>query len=87
MNNENVRLVELNENVGFSKGNNIGVQYAKYDNILLLNPDTVLISDGLNNLVKELDDSVGLIGCKLLNEDRTLQPSCYMFDTPVFMVI
>lgn len=81
--NEEIKLVELKDNIGFSKGNNIGVQYSKYENIVLLNPDTILLSDGLNDLVKELDDSVGLIGCKLLNEDRTLQPSCYMFDTPV----
>lgn len=83
----NLRLIKLNENVGFSKGNNIGVSYAKNENILLLNPDTILIKPGLEKLVGYLDDKIGLIGCKLLNQDYTLQPSCYMFDTPINIII
>ncbi|MCD5324129.1 MULTISPECIES: glycosyltransferase family 2 protein [Pontibacillus] len=83
----NIRLIKLNENVGFSKGNNIGVSYAKNENILLLNPDTVLIKPGLEKIVGYLNDKIGLIGCKLLNQDYSLQPSCYMFDTPINIVI
>lgn len=82
LNKENIKLVKLNENVGFSKGNNIGVSYAKSKNILLLNPDTILIKPNLEKIIGYLDDKIGLIGCRLLNQDYTLQSSCYMFDTP-----
>ena len=39
-----VILISSNTNLGFGKGNNLGVQNAKGKYILLLNNDTILIS-------------------------------------------
>ena len=38
----NIKLIENKENVGFPKGNNIGVAQAKGEFICILNPDTVV---------------------------------------------
>jgi len=64
-------------NKGFGRANNIGVLSAKGEYLLFLNPDMVLqtktLSDCLNRI--RLTDNVGVIGCKLLNEDGTHQKS------------
>ncbi len=41
----NVKLIENKENLGFPKGNNIGVAQAKGEYICILNPDTVVAED------------------------------------------
>src|SRR5690606_14843033 len=41
----NIKLIENKENIGFPKGNNIGVAKAKGDFICILNPDTVVAED------------------------------------------
>lgn len=38
----NLRLISLNENLGFSKGNNIGIREAKGEYVALLNNDCVV---------------------------------------------
>ena len=40
-----VKLIENKENVGFSKGNNIGVYQAIGEYVCILNPDTVVAED------------------------------------------
>lgn len=82
-----VKVIKLEQNVGFAKGNNIGVIEAKCENVLLLNPDTIFIEKGLDKLVKSLNSDVGIVGCKLLNTDKSLQPSTYNFDTPVNIIL
>lgn len=43
----NVQIVKLDQNLGFSKANNIGVKYAKGTVLHFLNPDT-RIDSGMN---------------------------------------
>lgn len=78
-----VRLVKLDVNVGFSKGNNIGLEAAAGRYILLLNPDTRLVGKALECMVAYMDahPTVGLIGPKLLNPDGTVQSSRRRFPT------
>jgi len=40
--NSQVKVIENKENLGFSKGNNIGVQYAQGEYLCILNPDTIV---------------------------------------------
>lgn len=84
---EDINLIQPNENLGFAKANNLGVSHAQGEYILLLNPDTILKKVDLLGLTRLLNDKVGLIGCKLLNQDGTLQPSCYCFDTPKNIIL
>lgn len=82
LNISNVTIIELDQNVGFAKSNNIGVEQAKSENILFLNPDTIIIESGLEEVFKILNSEIGVVGCRLLNNDGSLQPSCYNFETP-----
>lgn len=72
-----VKLIAKSENVGFVKGNNLGLQEATGKHILYLNPDIELIEDAIGPLYRYLEthDSVGIVGCKLLNTDRSHQSS------------
>jgi GT2 family glycosyltransferase len=76
-------LILNNSNIGYAKANNQGIKKAKGKYILLLNNDTIVHKDSLQNLLKfaEKTPDAGVIGSKLLNIDGTLQMSCYHFPT------
>ncbi|KMQ51477.1 Glycosyl transferase, family 2 [Chitinispirillum alkaliphilum] len=79
------RIFALNENIGFSRGNNIGLLEATGRYVLFLNPDTELTSDACSAMVDFLDSNkeYGAVGCKLLNRDNTVQQQCARaFPTP-----
>lgn len=65
----NVKLISNSENVGFSKGNNIGVQHANGEYVCILNPDTVVAEDTFIELIAfaELQKNLGIVGCKLID--------------------
>ncbi|NQW29288.1 MAG: glycosyltransferase [Ignavibacteria bacterium] len=81
----NVVWVALDENVGFGRGNNVGLELCRGKYTLYLNPDTVLGQDTLDRMKIYLDQNpdVGLAGCKVLNADGTFQIACRRgFPTP-----
>lgn len=65
----NIKLIENKENLGFSKGNNIGAAQANGEYICILNPDTVVAEDTFTKLLKfaVAKEELGIIGCKLIN--------------------
>lgn len=70
-------LVRSEKNLGFAGANNLGFARARGEYILFLNPDTLLIENSLDILVghiRSLPDA-GIVGCKLLNSDGTIQVS------------
>lgn len=73
-----VQVIQNPVNVGFSKANNLVISQSRSDYILLLNPDTVIIGDAIERMVKfmEAHPKVGIAGCKVLNRDGTLQLAC-----------
>lgn len=79
-----IKLIENKENVGFPKGNNIGVAQAKGELICILNPDTVVaedtffkilnvISSGLSSRAQS-SENTGIIGCKLIDGTGNFLP-------------
>ena len=69
---------ELNE--GFARANLKGVNHASGEYILLLNSDTIIIENAIEkSLIKlqQLNAEIGMLGCKLINEDGTNQQSVY----------
>lgn len=78
-----VDLHAENENVGFTRGNNIGLESASGRHILLLNPDTVILDDALTQMVAYLDANsrVGIVGPHTLNTDRSTQSTRRRFPT------
>jgi N-acetylglucosaminyl-diphospho-decaprenol L-rhamnosyltransferase len=77
------RLIARRDNVGFPKGNNLGLSEARGRHMLLLNPDTEVIGDALAMLVHFMDEhaDVGAAGGQLLNPDGSVQSSRRRFPT------
>lgn len=79
--------IQTNANLGFGKGNNLGVKKAKGKYILLINSDTIVLNRAIEKLFyfyKENEDKIHFLGPKLLNRDLTPQPSAaYFFTLPV----
>jgi GT2 family glycosyltransferase len=78
-----VNLIENNENLGFAKANNQGIEVAKGEYILLLNSDTIAKKgaiDALYNFAKE-NKEAGVVGARLLNTDGSIQSSVFRFPT------
>ncbi|MDI5949574.1 glycosyltransferase family 2 protein [Flavobacterium yafengii] len=65
----NVKFIQNNENVGFPKGNNIGVAQAKGEYICILNPDTVVAEDTFTKVLAfaQKQPDLGILGCKLID--------------------
>jgi GT2 family glycosyltransferase len=78
-----VRLIESSENLGFARGNNLGIPLAKGCYIALVNPDVILLPGCLDALADFLDRNplVGNVGPRVWNPDGTLQSSCQRFPT------
>ena len=64
-----IKLIENKDNLGFPKGNNIGVARAKGEYICILNPDTVVAEDTFTKILntKNWQLNIGIIGCKLID--------------------
>jgi GT2 family glycosyltransferase len=68
-------IITLEENIGYSPGNNVGIRYAlqqQPDYIFLLNNDTVIAPDMLRRLVDvaESEADIGVTGPTMLYFDR-----------------
>src|SRR5580704_16327152 len=73
-----MKLVLSEQNIGFGRANNLGVQHSTGRNLLFLNPDTLVLKDALLRMLTDLRGrpNAGAIGCKLFNPDGTLQTTC-----------
>lgn len=78
-----VILLAQTENVGFPRGNNIGIRRARGHNILLLNPDTIVKGNALRQMVEYMEEhaTVGALGPRLSYPDGTIQSSKRRFPT------
>lgn len=72
----NVKLIENKANLGFPKGNNIGVAEAKGEYLCILNPDTVVAEDTFEKILntKNWQLNTGIIGCKLIDGTGNFLP-------------
>lgn len=71
--NEDVKIIELNDNLGFAVANNIGIKYSIENNtdfILLLNNDTIIEKDMINILYNEA----------IKNKDSIVVPKIMYYD-------
>lgn len=68
----NVVLVRSEENLGFSGGNNLGLQYAKGDYYFFLNNDTIVTPDLLEKLMLPFSEqpNVGVVCPKIRFHDQ-----------------
>ena len=79
-----ITVIDNDQNLGFGSGVNQGLEAAKGEYCLVLNPDIVALPQSLEQLVAYLDahDDVGLAGGQLLYPNGQLQYSCFRFYTP-----
>ena len=78
LNYENITLIKSEENLGFAKANNVGMQTAKGRNFFLLNPDVLFNDNCIKILSDYLDNNhdVGMVGPKVLSPDGSFQQPC-----------
>ena len=71
-----VRFIANDENMGFSRANNIAIRQATGEYVLLLNPDTTVADNTLQDAVDFMDahPQAGAAGVKMHNEDGTVAP-------------
>jgi len=71
-----VTLIQNNQNLGFSKGNNRGVSQAKGKYICILNPDTVVAEDTFEKVLAfaKKQSNLGIIGVKLIDGTGNFLP-------------
>jgi GT2 family glycosyltransferase len=84
---DDIRLVALPGNSGFTGGNNVAVTHAHGDVLLLINNDT-LIDEPLDALVEAaLEPGVGAAGCRLRHGNGRLQYSVGLEHTVLRIVL
>ena len=74
-------LIKSEQNGGFAYGNNLGIEKAHGEYILLLNSDTVLVEDTLSKVVEYAgrQKKTGVIGCRMIYADNRIQYSARRF--------
>ena len=74
-------LIANADNRGFAAANNQGIAIAKGRYVLLLNSDTIVLDRAIEKAVAFADrhSDTAATGCRILNPDRSLQNSCFMF--------
>jgi len=84
-----VQLTTNCRNEGFAVAHNqiIKNTFTKY--ILVLNPDIIVLPESINKMFLFLEDNsaIGVLGCKLLNPDGSLQYSCRTFPDPLTILL
>ncbi len=71
-----IKIIESSKNLGFTGGNNLGLNETTANLVLLLNSDTLVKTGALDNLINFANSTdYGIISCQLLNPDGSFQPN------------
>lgn len=67
-----IKFIKSNQNLGFGKANNLGINIAKGKYIFLLNSDTLLINNAIKILHEFMEENlnVGICGANLYDENK-----------------
>ncbi|MGE5222657.1 MAG: glycosyltransferase family 2 protein [Omnitrophica WOR_2 bacterium] len=78
-----VKVIANHENVGFARANNQGMQQAEGEYFLLINSDTIVQPGAIDGMLHTAEENpeAGIVGCKLLNQDGSIQESWAEFPT------
>ncbi len=76
-----VRLIRSGSNLGFAKGNNIGIRESAGSSLCLINSDVVMLPGCMGVLLEYMrrNPEIGMAAPRILNGDGSLQPSCRRF--------
>lgn len=79
--NAELKVIINSHNLGYARANNQGIKQAKGEYILFLNSDTVVLGQAIEkalDFLKQRQD-IDILGCQLLNKDKSIQPSAGFF--------
>jgi len=84
-----VGIIKNDENKGFTKASNQGIEVSKGRYVLLLNSDTILLDNAIARTVgfADANPDAAVFGCKVLNPDRTIQRTCFMYPSVLNMFL
>lgn len=84
-----IKICINQENFGFAGGNNVGINHASGEIILLLNNDTKLENNAIKICAEQLtsNENIGVVGAGLLYEDGSYQASSFPFPSMMEQVI
>ncbi|SHG68135.1 Glycosyltransferase, GT2 family [Fibrobacter sp. UWCM] len=73
-----VEWIDSKENLGFGKGCNLAEKRATKPYLFFINPDTVVSRDSFTKVLDFMEEhpESGTVGCRILNEDGSLQWAC-----------
>lgn len=76
-----IRLITLKENVGFGRANNIGMEASAGDYFLLLNSDTIVLENTINETVFYINNHtyVDVLGCRVQYPDGNKQLTVFAY--------
>ena len=83
-----IRVIANSSNDGFAKANNLAIEEARGEYVLLLNSDTLIkestIDRCMDYITKATNADIGALGCKVSLEDGSLDKACRRsFPNPV----
>ena len=73
-----VEWIDSKENLGFGKGCNLAEKHATKPYLFFINPDTIISKNAFREMLKFMEEhpESGTVGCRILNEDGSLQWAC-----------
>jgi GT2 family glycosyltransferase len=76
-------VLENRDNLGFARGNNVGLRASRGEYVLILNPDTIIHEGSLDEWIAfaDLHPEAGAFGCLTVNPDGSYQPTAWPFPT------
>ncbi len=78
---KNIKLIINKSNDGFAKAVNRGIKKSKGKLILLLNPDTVVKKNSIQELISCSNSNNGIVGGKMIGADGSFRGSCFSIPT------
>ena len=81
-----VQWIDSKVNLGFGKGCNLAEKQATKPYLFFINPDTVVSRDSFTKVLDFMEEhpESGTVGCRILNEDGSIQWACRRsFPTPI----
>jgi len=81
-----VELIASDENLGFSKANNLAIRRGRAPYVLALNPDTLMTEGALDQMLELMErrPEIGISGCRLELPDGTFDHAARRsFPTPI----
>ena len=83
-----IKFIPNKKNIGFGSLVNQGVDVAKGVFYFIINADIVIKEGVVEKIIKYIKENqeVGILSPKMINFDKSIQPSCFRFYTPLTII-